>query len=138
MAVKSLLFSSVILAVTSLVCCSPDDFYSLKAKDTHGKVVDFSQYEGSVLLIVNVASKCGFTDGHYRALKKIHDILGFNKKFHILGFPCNQFGGQEPGAADEIRDVAFNTYKVDFTLMEKVDVFGSNAHPVWKHLVGEP
>merc|ERR1712080_38255 len=136
MAVKLVLLYSVFVAIGSLVCGSPEDFYGLKAKDTYGKEVDFSQYRGNVLLIVNVASQCGFTDGHYRALKKLHDILGYNKKFNILAFPCNQFGGQEPGAADEIRDVAFNTYKVDFTLMDKVDVFGPGAHPVWKHLVG--
>ena len=116
--------------------------------------VEFSRYEGKALLVVNVASECGFTDGHYRALKRMHDILRFNNKFEILGgviltgltprsvhfvilaFPCNQFGGQEPGQAEEIRDVAFNQYGVKFPVFQKVDVHGSNSSPVWRYLTG--
>ena len=116
--------------------------------------VEFSRYEGKALLVVNVASECGFTDGHYRALKRMHDILRFNNKFEILGgdiltgltprsvhfvilaFPCNQFGGQEPGQAEEIRDVAFNQYGVKFHLFQKVDVHGANSSPVWRYLTG--
>ena len=85
MAVKLVLLCSVFLAIAASVCGSPEDFYKLKAKDTYGKLVKFKEFKGKVLLVVNVASQCGFTDGHYRALKKLHDILGFEGKFNILG-----------------------------------------------------
>merc|ERR1712142_1039761 len=110
------------------------DFYQLTAADINGKQVDFARYEGAAVLVVNVASECGYTDSHYRGLKRLHDILGYNNKLAILGFPCNQFGGQEPGAKDQIRDVAFNKYQVKFQMFGKVDVIGQNQHPVWKHL----
>lgn len=83
---------------------------------------------------MNGASQCGFTDGHYKGLKRLHDILAFNHKLSILAFPCNQFGSQEPGDADEIRDVAHNVYGVEFPVFQKCDVHGPNAHSVWKFL----
>lgn len=84
--------------------------------------------------MVNVASQCGFTEGHYRALRKIHDILRYKNKFEILAFPCNQFGNQEPGEPAEIKDVAYKKYGVSFTVFQKVEVYGSEISPVWKYL----
>jgi len=102
--------------------------------DINGKEVKFSEFEGKAVLVVNVASQCGFTDGHYKGLKRLHDILAFNNKLAILAFPCNQFGSQEPGDADEIRDVANNLYGVEFPVFQKCDVHGPEAHEVWKFL----
>lgn len=110
------------------------DFFDLSAVDISGNEVQFSRFEGKAILVVNVASQCGFTDGHYKGLKRLHDILAFNDKLAILAFPCNQFGGQEPGDSDEIRDVAFNTYGVEFPVFQKCDVYGPKAHGVWKFL----
>ena len=88
------------------------------------------------MLVVNVASQCGYTEGHYKGLKRLFDILNFSNKLAILAFPCNQFGGQEPGTREDIRDVAFGQYGVRFTMMDKVDVKDANVHPVWKFLTG--
>eukprot|EP00090_Calanus_glacialis_P047432 TRINITY_DN9846_c0_g1_i4.p1 TRINITY_DN9846_c0_g1~~TRINITY_DN9846_c0_g1_i4.p1 ORF type:complete len:203 (-),score=34.70 TRINITY_DN9846_c0_g1_i4:97-705(-) len=110
------------------------DFFDLTAIDISGREVKFSDLEGKAVLVVNVASQCGFTDGHYKGLKRLHDILAFNHKLAILAFPCNQFGSQEPGDDDEIRDVAHNVYGVEFPVFQKCDVHGPNAHSVWKFL----
>jgi len=85
----------LVLCLFQNVLCS--SIYDFKAVDIHGLEVDFDRFRGKVLLIVNVASECGFTDSHYRELQRIQDVLGFDDHFHVLGFPCNQFGGQEPG-----------------------------------------
>merc|ERR1719334_780864 len=111
-----------------------NNFFDLSAVDINGKEVKFSQFEGKAILVVNVASQCGFTDNHYKGLKRLYDILAINKKLEILAFPCNQFGSQEPGEADEIRDVARNVYGVEFPIFQKCDVHGPGAHPVWKFL----
>jgi len=110
-------------------------FYNLAANDIKGSKVEFSQFEGKVVLVVNVASQCGYTDGHYRGLQRLHDILGNSGKLEILGFPCNQFGAQEPGTAEEIAELV-SSFGVEFRMMEKVEVKGSNVHPVWKYLTG--
>jgi glutathione peroxidase len=93
------------------------------------------EFRGKVLLIVNTASKCGFTP-QYEELQKIYEELG-NEKFEILAFPCNQFGNQEPGSNDEVVNFCSLNYGVTFSIMEKVDVNGENAHPVYKFLKDE-
>jgi len=98
--------------------------------------VDFGGFEGRVVLMVNVASQCGYTDGHYRGLQRLHDILGQDGKLEILGFPCNQFGGQEPRSAGEVEAFVQSEFGVEFRMMEKVEVEGPGAHPVWKYLTG--
>lgn len=98
--------------------------------------MDFSRFEGKVVLVVNVASQCGYTEGHYRGLQRLHDILNRNGNLEILAFPCNQFGAQEPGSDKEISALAKSEYGVEFTMMEKVEVVGQEAHPVWKYLTG--
>lgn len=94
-----------------------------------------SDYKGKVLLIVNTASKCGFTP-QYKGLEELYQKLG-NKNFEILGFPCNQFGNQEPGNGDEIKSFCEINYGVTFPIFEKVDVKGSTAHPIFKYLTSE-
>ncbi|MBC7987653.1 MAG: glutathione peroxidase [Sphingomonadaceae bacterium] len=91
-----------------------------------------SSYAGKVLLIVNTASKCGFTP-QYTGLEALYRKYR-DRGFEVLAFPCNQFGAQEPGDAEEIRNFCSLTYDVSFPLFAKIDVNGSNADPLWKHL----
>lgn len=107
-------------------------FYSLKAKTIDGKEFDFSTLKGKRVLIVNVASECGFTP-QYKKLQKLFDEYK-DKNFVILGFPCNDFGGQEPGSASEIKSFCEKNYGVTFQLMEKVSIKGPNPHPVYQWL----
>ena len=101
----------------------------------NGSETDLSAYQGKVLLIVNVASKCGFTpqyDG-LEALQRKYADRGFT----VVGFPCNQFGAQEPGNAEEIASFCKLTYDVSFPLMGKIEVNGPNAAPIYEHLKSE-
>jgi glutathione peroxidase len=104
-----------------------------KVKTIKGKEVDLAEkYKGKVLLVVNVASKCGLTK-HYEPLEGLHEKYS-EKGLAVLGFPCNQFGGQEPGTEAEIEEFCKATYQVKFDLFKKVDVNGDNADPLYKHL----
>ncbi|HTD03223.1 glutathione peroxidase [Undibacterium sp.] len=102
------------------------------ANSLQGSPVDLKQYQGKVLLIVNTASNCGFTP-QYKGLEEVYQQFR-DKGVEVLGFPCNQFGHQEPGSADEIGAFCEKNYGVTFPLFEKIDVNGSNAHPLYKHL----
>ena len=93
---------------------------------------NLSQHQGKVVLIVNTASKCGFTP-QYKGLEELYESFP-KEKFVILGFPCNQFGGQEPGSNQEILDFCDMNYKISFPILAKVDVNGSNTEPVYKFL----
>jgi glutathione peroxidase len=106
--------------------------YDFSAKLLAGEDVSLRQFEGKVLLIVNTASKCGFTP-QYRGLEDLHREFA-PRGFSVLGFPCNQFGAQEPGRADEIREFCSSTYDVTFPLFDKIDVNGSKAHPLFQFL----
>ncbi len=88
-------------------------------------------------LVVNVASLCGYTDSTYRALKRLQDILGYNKKFNVLAFPCNQFGEQEPHEDEVIHNFVKTNYDVEFPIFSKIDVIGENAHPAFKTLISK-
>lgn len=103
-------------------------FYSFKMKDLEGKEVDFSQYKGKKLLLVNTASKCGYTP-QYEDLEKLHKEYG--AQITILGFPCNDFAGQEPGSAAEIKSFCTKNYGVTFTLFEKIHVKGKEKVPLY-------
>ena len=109
--------------------------YDFKAKIIAGKEVSLSDYRGQVLLIVNVASHCGFTS-QYEGLEKLYEKFK-GKGFSVLGFPCNQFGGQEPGSEEEIQNFCTTTFGTKFPMFSKVDVNGSDAHPLFKYLVEE-
>ena len=106
--------------------------YDFKALNNKGEEVDMAQYKGKVLMIVNTASKCGFTpqyDGLEALYKKYQD-----QGFVILGFPCDQFKHQEPGTDEEIAEFCRLNHGVTFPLMKKIDVFGENADPIFKYL----
>lgn len=109
--------------------------YDFSATSLDGENVDLSQYKGKVLLIVNVASKCGFTP-QYDGLQKLYEEYK-DRGLAVLGFPCNQFGRQEPGSADEIKEFCSLTFNVDFPMFEKIDVNGSDAHPLYRFLKSE-
>ncbi|RJG07128.1 glutathione peroxidase [Noviherbaspirillum cavernae] len=109
--------------------------HDFKADSLAGTPVDLAQYRGKVVLIVNTASNCGFTP-QYKGLEEIHQEFK-DKGVEVLGFPCNQFGKQEPGNADEIGAFCEKNYGVSFPLFAKIDVNGDNAHPLYKHLKSE-
>jgi len=106
--------------------------YDFSARTIDGNEKYLSDYRDKVLLIVNTASQCGFTY-QYEGLEKLHRAYG-PRGFEVLGFPCNQFGKQEPGDAEEIKNFCSLTYDVTFPMFAKIDVNGSNAHPLYKFL----
>ena len=108
------------------------DIYDFSVKDIRGKTVKLDAYKGKALLIVNTASKCGFTP-QYKGLETLYGKLHGNG-LEILGFPCNQFGEQEPGDAKEIESFCEVNYGVTFPLFAKVDVNGDEAAPLYKYL----
>ena len=101
-----------------------------------GTPLDLHEYEGKALLIVNVASRCGLTP-QYDGLEKMHEAYA-DKGFSVLGVPCNQFGGQEPGSSEEIATFCSTTYGVTFPLTEKVEVNGDERHPLYQELTQVP
>jgi len=106
--------------------------YDFSAKDLSGNNVDFSDFKDKVLLIVNTASKCGFTP-QFEGLEKLHQQYK-DQGLVVIGFPCNQFGSQDPGSNDEIGAFCQKNYGVDFLMMEKIDVNGNNEHPLYTWL----
>jgi glutathione peroxidase len=109
-----------------------DDIYHHHAVALDGMHVSLADYRGKVLLIVNVASKCGFTP-QYTGLEELYQRFR-DKGFAVLGFPCNQFGKQEPGSSAEIATFCSTTYPVTFPMFGKVEVNGDGAHPLYKQL----
>jgi glutathione peroxidase len=106
--------------------------YDFTAKTLDGRDVSLGDYRGKVILIVNTASKCGFTP-QYEGLEALYKSLG-DKGLTVLGFPCNQFGAQEPGDATEIANFCSLTYDVSFPMFAKIDVNGPTAHPLYQYL----
>jgi glutathione peroxidase len=106
--------------------------YDFKAATLEGEELPLKAFEGKVLLIVNTASACGFTP-QYQQLEELQRTLG-PRGFSVLGFPCNQFGGQEPGSAQQIAEFCATKYDVTFPMFGKVDVNGDNALPLFDHL----
>ncbi|MGJ5075110.1 glutathione peroxidase [Bradyrhizobium sp. SZCCHNRI1009] len=109
--------------------------YDFTAASLTGEAVPLKRFEGQVLLIVNTASACGFTP-QYRGLEALHRAYA-DRGFAVLGFPCNQFGAQEPGTAEEIGAFCSAKYDVTFPLFAKIDVNGADAHPLYRFLKGE-
>jgi len=109
--------------------------YQFHANTNKGEDKSLQDYEGKVLLIVNTASKCGFTP-QYKGLQDLYDKHK-DQGFEILAFPCNQFGSQEPGTNDEIQNFCELNYGVSFPIFDKIDVKGSNIHPLFKYLTKE-
>lgn len=110
-------------------------FYDYKVKNISGEDVSMSEYKGKVVLIVNTASKCGFTK-QYEGLEELYEKYK-DQGFVILGFPCNQFGSQEPGGNAEIKNFCTSTFSVTFPMMSKIDVNGDDADPLYKFLKKE-
>jgi glutathione peroxidase len=106
--------------------------HDFQADSLSGERVDLKQYRGKVLLIVNTASACGFTP-QYKGLEQVYRQFQ-DKGVVVLGFPCNQFGTQEPGSADEIGAFCEKNYEVDFPMFAKIDVNGADAHPLFRYL----
>jgi glutathione peroxidase len=121
-----LLLIFALMAMTSV-----PSVYDFKMKSIDGQTIDFSRYKGKTLLIVNVASKCGFTP-QYADLEKLHETYG--DKVTILGFPANNFGGQEPGTNDEIALFCQKNFGVKFQLFEKISVKGEDQDPLYAWL----
>ena len=109
--------------------------YDFAARSLAGEDVSLKRYAGHVLLIVNTASACGFTP-QYKGLEKLQQAYG-PRGFSVLGFPCNQFGRQEPGNAAQIQQFCASNYAVSFPMFDKIDVNGDHAHPLYQYLKGE-
>jgi glutathione peroxidase len=106
--------------------------YDIKAKTLKGEEMSLQKYRGKVLVIVNTASRCGFT-GQYEGLEELYRKYR-EQGFEILGFPCNQFGNQEPGDAKEIEQGCLVNYGVSFQMFEKIEVNGKNTHPLFRFI----
>ncbi len=111
-----------------------DDVYSFKVKDINGKIIDFSTFKGKKILIVNTASACGYTP-QYADLEKLHKMYG--NKLIVIGFPANNFGGQEPGTEAEIKAFCSKNYEVTFLMASKVSVKGTDIAPLFKWLTSQ-
>ncbi|XP_033820863.1 glutathione peroxidase 7 [Periophthalmus magnuspinnatus] len=109
------------------------DFYSFKVVNSRGKLVSLEKYRGSISLVVNVASECGYTEEHYVELQRLQRDFG-PAHFNVLAFPCNQFGQQEPGSDREIDIFARTTYGASFPIFSKIAVIGTGANNVYKYL----
>ncbi|RZC63532.1 hypothetical protein C5167_025286 [Papaver somniferum] len=112
---------------------APKSIYDFTVKDIHDADVCLKDYAGKVLLIVNVASKCGLTESNYKELNELYEKYK-TQGFEILAFPCNQFAGQEPGTHDEIKEVACSKFKAEFPVFAKIDVNGKDAAPLYQYL----
>jgi len=121
----------LLASLTFLLMSSAGSLYDFKVNALDGKAIDFSKYKGKTLLIVNVASKCGNTP-QYADLQKLHETYG--DKVTILGFPANNFGGQEPGTNAEIGEFCSKNYGVTFQMFEKISVKGDDVHPLYAYL----
>jgi glutathione peroxidase len=127
-------FSSMLLNLFSTKDKAEGSIYDFKINSLEGKLIDFSQYKNKTLLIVNTASKCGYTY-QYEDLQKLHEQFG--DKVIVLGFPANNFLWQEPGSNDEIASFCQKNYGVTFQLFEKISVKGRDAHPLYKWLAAK-
>ncbi len=123
----------LIIAMT-IFAAGPANVYQFKVPSIDGATIDFSKFKGKKILIVNTASKCGYTP-QYVELEKLHKAYG--SKLVIIGFPANNFGGQEPGSNAEINDFCKKNYGVSFIMAEKVSVKGEDIHPLFKWLTSK-
>jgi glutathione peroxidase len=132
---KILLIVSTLLLVQVVCAQAAESLYDIPLKDIDGKSTSLKAYKGKVLLIVNVASKCGYTP-QYAGLEALQEKYK-GKGFTVLGFPCNQFGGQEPGSNEEIKQFCASRYEVSFPLFDKLEVNGQNRNPLYSVLAGK-
>ncbi len=111
------------------------NIYEFSCEDSSGQTIDLSDFKGKTLLIVNTASQCGFTP-QYEGLEKLQNNYS-SEVFSVLAFPCNQFGGQEPGTNEQITEFCSLNYRNTFPIFSKIDVNGENAHPLFNFLTSE-
>jgi glutathione peroxidase len=142
------IFSTILFMATAMITNSatvmnkgketemPDSLSNIIVKDMNGKEVKLSSYSGKVLLIVNVASRCGYTP-QYQGLETIYEKYK-DRGFEILAFPCNDFGGQEPGSNEEIKTFCELNYNVSFRLFDKIKVLGNEKSPLYSFLTNNP
>jgi len=131
---KILMLLAAIMIVQVVSASAADSIYDIPLKDIDGKDATLKPYAGKVVLIVNVASKCGFTP-QYTALETIYQKYQ-SQGLVVCGFPCNQFGGQEPGTDAEIKEFCTSKYSVTFPMFDKLEVNGANRHPLYVALAG--
>lgn len=130
---RILIYTFIIFSSLTAFAQQESTFYSFKVKALTGvKEISLKDYKGKVVLVVNTASKCGFTP-QYEGLEALYKKYK-DKGLVILGFPCNQFGGQEPGSSEEIAKFCSLKYDVSFPMFQKVEVNGDNADPLYKYL----
>ena len=123
------------LITMTAIAASAQSIYDIKLKDIDGKDTTLAAYKGKPVLIINVASKCGYTK-QYAGLEATYQKYKA-QGFAVLGFPCNQFGGQEPGTNEEIKQFCSSKYSVTFPLFDKIEVNGANRHPLYVALAGK-
>jgi len=132
---KILIVLAVVLIFQVASAGAADSIYDTPLKDIDGKDTSLKPYQGKVLLIVNVASKCGFTP-QYKALEALYQKYK-DQGLVVLGFPCNQFAHQEPGTDAEIKQFCTSKYNVTFPMFDKIEVNGANRHPLYVLLAGK-
>jgi glutathione peroxidase len=132
---RTILLSLATMMLTTFPLLAADSIYNIPLKDIDGKDTTLKPYAGKVILIVNVASKCGFTP-QYTALEAVYKKYQ-NQGLVICGFPCNQFGSQEPGTDAEIKQFCSAKYDVTFPMFDKLEVNGDNRHPLYVALAGK-
>ncbi|MEY2427694.1 MAG: glutathione peroxidase [Verrucomicrobiota bacterium] len=130
-----ILFVFAALLLMQIIAVGAGAIQDASFKDMEGRKTSLKAYKGKVLLVVNVASKCGLTP-QYEALEAAHEKYK-DKGFTVLGFPCNQFGGQEPGTNEEIKQFCSSKYHVTFPIFDKIDVNGPQRHPLYTGLAGK-
>lgn len=127
--------ASILVLALSLIAGGNMSIYEIEVKDIDGKTIRLDKYKDRVILIVNVASKCGYT-GQYAGLQELHEKYA-DKGLSVLGFPCNQFLSQEPGTEEEIKNFCMSSFGVTFDMFSKIDVNGDNTHPLYAYLKEE-
>ena len=132
---KTTLLLLATIMTTTLSIHAADSLYDIPLKDIDGKDTSLKPYQGKVMLIVNVASKCGYTP-QYTALEALYQKYQ-DRGLVVLGFPCNQFGGQEPGTDAEIKQFCSSKYAVTFPMFDKIEVNGANRHSLYVMLAGK-
>jgi len=128
-------FGLSVLLTSASVSAGPPNIYNFKVRDIDGKDVKLKSYKGKVVMVVNTASKCGYTP-QYEGLQALYDKYK-DKGLVILGFPANNFGGQEPGTEAEIKEFCTSKYKVTFPMFAKISVKGEDQHPLYAYLTSK-
>lgn len=132
---KTIILLAAVLCVQIISVRAAESIYDIPLKDIDGKNTSLKPYKGKVLLVVNVASKCGYTP-QYTGLEALYEKYK-DQGLVVTGFPCNQFGSQEPGTDAEIKEFCASKYSVTFPMFDKLEVNGAYRHPLYKTLAGE-